>query len=132
MFSTEDLEIINDDTSIGSFLHIEWDYITNVFQITIGTNQYEKDVNSLRQKRTYKRTDCVRSSIGLNFGLKYRREISSIKVRLGKLYANLVRDKQAEQNAHARKNFTDTAVSAFPDLLDPLILGSSLNEKRDS
>ena len=129
-YSMDRREIVDDGIYTGSFLHIEWDYITNLFQIYIGTNQYEKDSSTKSQKKAY-RSDCISSSICLDFGLKYRREIRLIKVRLGKLYSGLIRDKQAEREAFARKDFTAAAVSAFPDLLDPLILGGSLNEERN-
>ena len=129
-YSIDKREIVDDGIYTGSFLHIEWDYITNIFQIYIGANTYEKESNSKNQKKVY-RNDYISANIGLNFGLKYRREIRLIKVRLGKLYFSLIRDKAAEREAFIRKDFTAAAVSAFPDLLDPLILGGSLNEKRN-
>jgi hypothetical protein len=129
-YSMDRQEIVDDGTYIGSFLHIEWDYITNMFQIYIGANTYEKESNSKNQKKVY-RSDCTSANICLDFGLKYRREIRLIKVRLGKLYSRLIRDRAAEREAFIRKGFTAAAVSAFPDLLDPLILGGSLNEERN-
>lgn len=129
-YSIDRQEIVDDGIYVGSFLHIEWDYITNMFQIYVGANTYEKESNTKSQKKVY-RSDCTSADICLDFGLKYRREIRLIKVRLGKLYSRLIRDRAAEREAFIRKGFTAAAVSAFPDLLDPLILGGSLNEERN-
>lgn len=126
-----DLRTIADDgIFISSYLHIEWDYFTSVFEINIGTNEYEKEKNNLSQKRVY-RSNTKSSVIEIDFGFEYRREIQLIKIRLGKLYSGLIRDTAAERDAFVRKGFTEAAMAAFPDILDPLILGGSLNEKRD-
>ena len=123
-------ELPDDGVYTSSLLNIEWDYVTSVFHILIGANTYERELNSKNQRKVYG-GERTTSDIYMDFDLKYRHEIRLIKVRLGRLYSKLIRDKAAEREAVIRKKFTAAAVSAFPDLLDPLILGGSLNEERN-
>jgi hypothetical protein len=125
-------EITDDGIYTASFLHITWDYITGVFAIYTGVDTYEKDTSSKQniQKKAY-RSDSRCVHVSLDFGLKYRRDIQLIKVRLGKLYSKLVIDRKTGEERQARKDLTEAAIAAFPDLIDPLILGGSLNEKRN-
>jgi len=115
---------------LSSFLQIEWDYITGVFYIYIGTHEYEKDTSSVNIKKVY-RSEQKNSHVFLNFDSQYRSDIQRIKIRLGKLYFSLFKNNDDKREAFARKSFTDAAVSAFPDILDPLILGGSLSEERN-
>jgi hypothetical protein len=46
-----------------------------------------------------------------------------MKIRLGKIYKNLIRDKNTEKDNFLRKQFVDLAMVAFPDLIDSLLLG---------
>lgn len=122
-------EIDDNGEYVASFLKIEWDHITNIFTVCLGTIDFEKDSNNSKYLR---RTNTSESKMVIDFSSEYRREIISIKKRLGKLYSKLIRDKKVERERRTRKNFTDSATKAFPDLLDPLILGGFFNEKRDS
>lgn len=131
-YSMNGRDTLDDGIYTASFLHIEWDYVTSLFNVYVGTNSYEKENNSIIKQRRMFHSNSTGSTVNLDFRFKYRREIQLIKIRLGKLYSKLVRDKKAEEERFARKNITEAAVGAFPDLLDPLILGGSLNEERNS
>lgn len=103
-YAFERKDIADDGIYTASFLHITWDYVTCAFFLYIGTDLYEKDLQSKNntQKRAYKSdTQCI--SINLNFGLKYRRDIQLIKIRLGKLYSKLIIDRKTEKETWARK-----------------------------
>jgi actin-like ATPase involved in cell morphogenesis len=125
----EQKKMKDDGVYTDSQIKITWDYITNKFEICVGENSYEKDPHNTGYVRS---TGPVKNAdIELDFGDKYRYEIKSMKIRLGKLYKKVHRDLKAFNDQRVRKVFTDVATHVFPDILDPLILGSFSSEKRN-
>jgi hypothetical protein len=117
---------LDDGIYTASTLSVEWDHFTNLFTIYVGNELYEKELVKQGQTPTLKRmsrSNSRHAHISLDFRFENRREIQLIKVRLSKLYAKLKRDKLLEQESFNRKQLTDIALEAFPDLLDSLILG---------
>lgn len=131
-WSLERSSFPDDGIYAASLLGITWDYYTNVFSIYVGTQSYEKEVDKHKsgQNTTIRASHTDSSHTNIDFGFKNRREIISIKVRLGKLYSKLKSDRLTEEENMARKKLLDTAMQAFPDIIDSLILGRP-DEKRD-
>lgn len=127
-FSLSNQTIPDDGTYTASTLEIQWDYLTNTFTIFVGSEVYEKTGMISSGTSTLVRKDISTAFISLDFGFKNRHEIQSMKVRLGKLYAKLKRDKELEHDQFCRKKLADIALAAFPDLIDSLILGGSDEE----
>ncbi len=129
LFDNSNPIVSQDDTLVASYLDIEWDYITGVFHVRVGLQEYEHDKNNnnvtkrMMRKSNYDDDDPVSSYTYIDFGFQYRREIQMIKVRLARLYKNIKRDKYEEEQAKFRRHLNSAANHAFPDLLDPLILG---------
>jgi len=128
-FSFDRPDIIDDGIYIGSFLNIEWDHITNMISIFIGHDMYDKKTKNNYLERVGG-GDSFRCSF--DFKLKYRHDIKLIKTRLGIMYAKIIVDKKAQEENHARAQLAKNATTAFPDLLDPVLLGGSLYEERNT
>jgi len=121
-FINEDDSIMVSDNRSASTLAIEWDYLTNVFNIRIGLNQYTEDNRNPNKMR---KSAIEGLSFYLDFKFENRRDIILIKTRLGKLYKKIKRDKAIEKDVSTRIQISNLVEKAFPDLFDSLILGVS-------
>lgn len=125
----------NDEKS-ASAISIEWDYITNVFEISVShdtyeINQYTTAKSSNKSGTQWSRLPGSPAALSLNFLYKNRYDIKMIKIRLGKLFKKVKRDNLMILEETQRKHLSEVTMAAFPDLFDSLILGVKPNEKRD-
>lgn len=127
VFSFDKPRIKDNDELIASSLTIEWDHFTNVFLVIVGHETYEKPDPARPDK--LRRADNKTATINFDFKSEYRREIIIIKTRLGKLYKQILRDKELERTTFYRKTLADITMEAFPDFMDSLLLGGFSGEK---
>lgn len=128
-YSFDERNILDDGNYIAATLNITWDYFTSCFSIRVGTVTYEKELNAQSILKGINRMDHHVANMTFDFKDKNRCEIKLIKIRLGKLYSKLVVDKKSKEERYFRKQLTDIALEAFPDLIDSLILGVASDEK---
>lgn len=107
-----------DNTS--SSIAIEWDKLTNVFNVKIS---HQIHYNDARNSGLLTKSNHDNISFYMDFKFENRRDIILIKTRLGLLYKKIKRDKFLERDMSTRARITHVAAKAFPDIFDSLILG---------
>jgi hypothetical protein len=121
-FRSKSSEDASQDAGGTSKLEIEWDYLTNVFNVSVILDEFNKITTP--SGFLPKKNENI-AQISWDFGYENRRDIKLIKIRLGKLYKKIFEYKKNKIETDCRKTLIDVAVKAFPDFVDSLILGGS-------